>query len=775
MPPVLRDSASSSRREVLITAVLGATVPVGVLAGLGRRDSRAGPKPRPPVLSRAGSSGSWAAGGLSTTEGSVLQVVAHPDDDLFFINPEVGQSLRSGRPLASVYLTSGEADGVNGPKPSAHSGLRPPVPDQAKYAKARQNGIRAAYAEMVTGDAARPWRRTVIATAGGGLAELDTLQGHPHIQLVWTLLHEAGSITGDRPQSLHALWDGRTRSICSQLAYGGLVIRDFSYSAAQLIRTLAGFLELFRPTHVRMQDPTPGRLDRNHKYADHQDHLYGARFVQRALARYAASGERPHFTVQTYLGYFNGGLPGTLDPASGESKARTVETYAWSGTPRSSCQDPAGCGDKNVAAHPKRHWSHSIHHTRDTGTRWLQTGKDDGLWAFAVLSGRIVLWHRPANGTGQLSEGQWFGPTPLPGTGIDAGVRPITLPDGRIAVFGTRTLTGKHPGGYHREVGFTVQRGSDLSFGPWHSLGTPEPCDHAGTSDISAPAVSVNTDNTMTVFLRDSRHRLTARTGPPGGRWTPWRHLGGEEVHGDPVVGRDSTGRTYVLGSTPHSVLAWIQDQPDASTRGPLPTGLPPTTLPLTIRQDGDGIRVYFRKPRSGNVLTARLRAADLLSARPHEHRWPSDEPSPVEVADLGGPHGYGPVSVNLTGCGDFLLAARSATGDLATAWSTSAAPKRPLRWNRTGFLLAGAPSGTQLASGDAALAALGLDGRLYWTHTTDKGPFLAPWQPAVPGHPPPGRKDDTHAQPSSSGYASNLRPDLPSHDMTAPAPTDQH
>ncbi|KIZ15342.1 PIG-L family deacetylase [Streptomyces natalensis] len=729
---LVRGLASSSRRDVLTAVVLSATVPVGVLAGLGRRDSRATPKHWPPVLSTAASSGSRADAEPSRTEESVLQIVAHPDDDLFFINPEVGQSLRSGRPLASVYLTSGEANGVNGPDPSVHFGLCRPVPDKAKYAKARQNGIRAAYAEMVTGDAGHPWRRTALATAGGGLAELDTLQGYPHIHLVWTLLHEAGSITGDRPQSLHALWDGRTRSIRSQLAYGGLVIRDFSYSAAQLIQTLVGYLELFRPTHVRMQDPTPGRLDRNHKYADHQDHLYGARFVQQALARYASAGERPHFTVQTYLGYFNGGLPGTLDPASGESKARTVETYSWSRAPRKSCQDPAGCGDKNVAAHPKRHWSHSIHHARDTGTCWLQTGKDDSLWAFAVLSGRIALWHRPASGTGQLSEGQWFGPTLLPGTGIDAGVRPITLPDGRIAVFGTRTLIGRHPGDYRREVGFTVQRDADPSFGSWHSLGTPERCDHAGTSDISAPAVSVNADNTVTVFLRDSRHQLTARTGLAGGSWTPWRYLGGEEVHGDPVVARDSMGRTYILGSTPHSVLAWVHP-PAASARGPLLTGLPPTTLPLTVRRDGDGIRVYFRKPHSGNVLTAQLRAADLVSARSHTYPWPSNASSPVEVTDLGGPQGYGPVSVIRTGCGGLLLAARSATGDLATAWSTSAAPKRRLRWSHTGILLAGAPSSNQLASGDAALTALGLDGRLYWTHTTKKGPILAPWQPAVP------------------------------------------
>ncbi|WP_282793810.1 PIG-L family deacetylase [Streptomyces sp. CC224B] len=727
----VRRLAPTTRRDLLTAAALCAIVPVGMAAASGARDasSSAGPKHQPPALTTVSPSGTWtAAGRAPRTAESVVQIVAHPDDDLFFLNPEVGQSLRSGRPLTTIYLTSGEANGINAPRrKDAQPRLFPAERDYAKYTKARQNGIRAAYAEMVTGDATHPWRRTVIATAGGGQAELDTLQGHPHIQLVWTLLHEAGSITGDRPHSLHGLWDGRVRALGSQLAHGGAVARNFAYDREQLIRTLTGYLERFRPTQVRMQNPTPGRLDRNLKCADHQDHRYGARFVQEALARYASLGGRPHFTVQTYIGYFNGGLPGALDPASGASKARTIDTYAGDGGAPNACKDDAGCGDRKVAAHPKRNWTNTIHHAGDTGTNWLLTGKDGTLSAFAVLDGRIAQWHRPAGTGGRAAQARWSGPAFLTGTGFDAGIQPVALPDGRLAVYGTRTVLGAGPAAYQREAGYTEQRRPGSAFGPWRSLGTPEQSDLVGTSDISAPAVSVGADGATTVFLRDSAHQLTARTRLPGGTWAPWQALGGKAVHSDPVTATDSTGRAYVLAATPHTVLAWVQDRPGGPVRGPLATGLPPTTLPLTVRPDGDGVRVYFRRPHSGNLRTAHLRASDLTPVRdPRGTR----AGAPARVTDLGGAGGYGPASVTPAGWGDALLAARSSTGDLATAWLPAGVDPRPQRWSRTGFLLAGAPSGTATGSGGVVLTALGLDGRLYWTQTPRKGARFAPWQP---------------------------------------------
>ncbi|GEB52083.1 PIG-L family deacetylase [Streptomyces cacaoi] len=686
--------------------------------------------------------GTWAGAGepVRTSE-SVLQIVAHPDDDLFFLNPETAQSLRSGRPLTTVFLTSGEGDGVNAPRKNVRGAAAPARKrgergDKAVYTEARQNGIRAAYAEMATGDRDAAWRRTVLRTAGGGRAELDTLRGHPDVRLVWNLLREAGSLTKHRPHSLYGLWTGETRRLGSQLSSAGPVTGNFHYTRAQLVDTLVGYLQRFRPTQIRMQDPTPGRLDRNGKYADHQDHFAGARFVQEALVRHAddaARGRAPHFTVSTYLGYFNGGLPHVLGGRTARGKLRTLETYAWADRAERACRYAAGCGDlKMVPSTQHLGWSHGIRHTDGESTAWLRAAKDGSLTAYSVLDGRIAVRHRPA-GTGA----RWDAPTLLPATGIDPSLTSVDLPDGRTALFGTRTVTEDGPGGYRKEVGWTVQAagGSGGSgFGPWQSLGTPEPGDLAGLSDISAPAVAVTPDGTVTAVVRTSRHQLSARTRQPDGTWTPWQALGGTGLHGAPSAGVDEGGRLYVFATTAKTVLAWTRPSSGGALSGPRATGLPAVTGRVAVHPDGHAaVRLHMRAPVTGHVRTARIGAAALGDAS-----GSSAPVRPARVTDLGGAAGYGPVSATPLPDGRTLLAARAGNGDLQTAvvderrgrtGRVQPAAAR-VRWSRTGFLFAGAPASVPAPGGRGGdVAVLGLDGRLYWARTGTQG--TAGWRAA--------------------------------------------
>ncbi|MFD9226029.1 PIG-L family deacetylase [Streptomyces sp. NPDC060064] len=708
-----RRSALLSRRGLTAALILAPLVAIACLSGAEEATSDA----QENVIPAARPAGA-----------SVMQIVAHPDDDLYFMNPDTSQSVGAGRALTSVYLTAGEADGVNASKSAPGGGplsadalAKLPAADKGRYAEARQNGIRAAYAEMATGNRTSPWQRTTIPTAGGGTAELDTLKTRPEVNLVWVQLHEAGSIAGDRPKSLHGLWDGQVDTLGSQLASGGPVTKRFAYTKEEVVDTVAGLLERFRPTHVRMQDPTPGRNAASGKFTDHQDHMYAARFVQAALARYAGSPGRPAFSVQNYLGYFTSGLPRTLDPATAAAKLRTLKTYAWLDG-EDHCGDKAGCGDRKVAARPAGHgWAQSVRYTRGESTSWVQPGRDGGLWAFSVLDTRLAVWHKAAGPAG--AKGAWTGPKLLAGEGIDSGVTSAKLPDGRIAVFGTRTTLGDGPEDYRRDVVTTVQRTPDGAFGPWHSLGTPERDDASKTSDISAPAVTVNSAGLMTVHLRNGSHSLSSTAQRPDGSWTPWQARGGRNLHGDPVAATDAKGRQYVFVSTARSVVSFIQPAPGAPLTGPTATGLPPTTLTLSAGRDGDGVRLWFRKPGSGDVRTVRFSGTGV---------------SPV--TELGGLAGFGPVSVS--GPDDTLLAVRSRTGVPGTALlapavagtgGTGAAGRSAqtgrAQWRAAGSLFAGAPSGVPGGAKDTGLAAVGLDGRLYWAQADPRG-SLASWTP---------------------------------------------
>ncbi|MFF7810699.1 PIG-L family deacetylase [Streptomyces sp. NPDC007945] len=654
-----------------MATLLAAGTLAGVLTATAAQEEPAAGGPAAPI-----SAAPRAAGAAPV---SVVQFVSHPDDDLYFMNPDTAQSLADRTPLTTVYLTAGEANGVNARAARAAA----TAPDKPAYAEARQNGIRAAYAELVTGDRTSPWDRTAIRTAGGGAAELDTLRARPGVRLVWLQLREAGSPSGDRPHSLRGLWHGRIPALGSLRSSGTPVTADFAYSKEQVVATLTGLLDRFRPTYVRTLDPTPGTNAATGRLRDHQDHAYGARFAQAALDRYARRPGHPRVGVQSYLGYPNTELPPALDGRTAEEKLRSLRTYAWlDGTDH--CGSPAGCGDLKMADRPQgRGWTSTVRYARGTSTGWLQADANGGLLAFGVQDGRLATWRRAAGG------GAWKGPELLPGGGLDGGVDTVRLPDGRIAVFATRT-TFAGPAGYRREVVALEQTAPGGRFGAWRSLGTPGKRDEADrTPDISAPAVTVDGSGRVRLFLRDGDHRLAGRERTPGGGWGPWRSLGGAGLHGDPVAATDAAGRPYVFAGTRTSVLLWTGG-PGGRIEGPRPTGLPATTLALSAGPSpaGGGVRLWSREPGTGAP-----RAADFAGTA---RLAPVAPPS-------GGVAGFGPVSA-----ADGVVAARSRTGRLAVAPLADGGA-----WRLSDFPLAGAP-----AAGPGGVAALGQDGHLHWVPT---------------------------------------------------------
>ncbi|MER5728620.1 PIG-L family deacetylase [Streptomyces sp. NPDC002138] len=649
-----------------------------------------------------------AAVPASTTAGSVLQIVAHPDDDLFFMNPDLSRSLLSGRKVTTTYLTSGEADGRN---EAAGPPFSDPVRagDRAHYSEARQNGIRSAYAQMATGDRTSAWKRTAVPTAGGGWAEQDVLVAKPQINLVWMQLTEARSVSDDRPESLRGLWNGRVPALPSLLTSGTPVKQTFTYTKEQVIQAITGILEQYQPTTIRTQDPTPGRYPKDGKITDHQDHMYGARFVQAATERYAEVTARPHFSVQSYLGYGNSVLPHTLDPQTVEAKVNYLKTYAWlDGTDY--CGSPSGCGDRKVAPRPTGHnWAQSIRYSRGDDTSWLTDGVGGRLWAFSVLDGRMAYWTR----TGPQAE--WAGPVLLPGSGMDPGATAARLPDGRVAVLGTRTTPGARPQDYRREVVYAVQGAPDGAFGAWEVLGTPEASDEVGTSDLGGPTVVVGSDGRVTVYVRDALHTLRAREQQtPGGGFGPWQKLGGEDLQGEPVAITDAAGRHHVYAATSKSVLVWTQQAPGGPLQGPFATGLPATTGPVSATAQGDGVRLYFRRPDSGEVRTALITAG-------------GPKPLVSSVAEAGGRAGYGAVSV-----AGRLLTGRADTGTISTT-GLGGAPA----WTESQMLYAGAPASVLDAAGATTTTVLGLDAELHVTTTLPEVADLnrvsrTIWRPAV-------------------------------------------
>ena len=91
-----------------------------------------------------------------------LAFVAHLDDDLLFMNPDIASNVEAGGCVRLVYLTASDAGEGDG------------------YMLGRERGVRAAYAYM----AHQPdeWTEDT-AVAGGHTIARFTLKGNPRVQL----------------------------------------------------------------------------------------------------------------------------------------------------------------------------------------------------------------------------------------------------------------------------------------------------------------------------------------------------------------------------------------------------------------------------------------------------------------------------------------------------------------------------------------------------------------------------------------------------------------
>ena len=231
---------------------------------------------------------------VSTALGRTLNVVAHEDDDLLFLNPGLLHIIQAGCDVGTIFLTAGDA-GYN-----------------AAYWQDREAGTRAAYARMCR--VANTWTQTDAGIPGHPIP-VFTLRGHPFISLAFLRLPD-GNIDGsgfpsNSHEGLQKLWTG---SISTIHAVDG----SSSYTKESLLRVLASLLSSFQPDQVNMQDYVGTFGD-----GDHSDHHASAYFVQSALQHYTT----PH-AFTGYNGYPTVSLAANVTGADLIAKRKAFYVYA---------------------------------------------------------------------------------------------------------------------------------------------------------------------------------------------------------------------------------------------------------------------------------------------------------------------------------------------------------------------------------------------------------------------------------------------------------------
>jgi LmbE family N-acetylglucosaminyl deacetylase len=242
------------------------------------------PTPSAATASVQASPGRAAAGCART-----LDVVAHEDDDLLFINPSVSGDIAAGRCVVTVFVTAGDSG-------------RPP-----SYWLRRERGSMAAYAAM-SGTSAT-WQSDTIMVAGHPIVR-QRLAG-TRITLLFMRLPDAHGNPSRPRGSLQDLWRGGVRGL-RPLGSGS------AYTKLTLIKTLTAVMAAYQPDRIRTLDYAGHYGDGDH--ADHHTVGYFTYAAQRAY--------RAYHRISGYRGYTVSDYPDNLDEAVAGRKLNYFLAYA---------------------------------------------------------------------------------------------------------------------------------------------------------------------------------------------------------------------------------------------------------------------------------------------------------------------------------------------------------------------------------------------------------------------------------------------------------------
>ena len=353
----------------------------------------------------------------------MLNVVAHQDDDLLFMNPDIQRDIDARRCTLTVFVTAGDAGAGQ------------------EYWKQRENGPRAAYAMMA--DIDDKWSGKNVKY-GHFTVEYESLTANPDVALAYLRAPDGGGggYSRNNGESLDELYRGVITEIHS-------VDGVNTYTRAGITTLLLDIMRSYQPDTIQT-------LDYSDKYrgTDHGDHRTTAYLTFEAHLQY----KTPH-RISAYLAYAVMNLPANVYYTADNRKLDIFRAYA-DHDPKV-CQTTGAChnsvydirafrqyltsaeegGALNVARIASMSASSQNTASGQTaakavngstkgwpvsaGDEWQTTrGKAgswiSGKWANVQTIDKVVLYYRP-NGSDQITAGTL---TFSDGTSIKVGALP---------------------------------------------------------------------------------------------------------------------------------------------------------------------------------------------------------------------------------------------------------------------------------------------------------------------------------------------------------------
>ncbi len=239
---------------------------------------------------------------VSCSGPTVMNIVAHEDDDLLFMNPDTMNSIKTGDCVRTVYITAGDSGFGSG------------------YWLLRERGSEAAYAKMIGVNDV--WIERIVSLSSHAYITVATSKANPKISLIFMHLPDGG-IHGDgfapsRFESLSKLYNNNIKSIQS-------VDNQSTYTSAELTGSLTSLMHIFQPAEIRTQSDYVSNV-----YPDHSDHMTVGRFTNRAYNVFETEqyNNEVYIPIKYYIGYPIHDMPANIGDADLNAKTAIFITYS---------------------------------------------------------------------------------------------------------------------------------------------------------------------------------------------------------------------------------------------------------------------------------------------------------------------------------------------------------------------------------------------------------------------------------------------------------------
>lgn len=243
----------------------------------------------------------------------LMNIVAHQDDDILFMNPDLYHSLQDGACVRSVYLTAGDAG------------------SSKLYWLGREEGSKAAYASML-GIKDPEWVSRTIKLSNTSYITTAKLKDSSQVTLVFLHLPD-GNLDGRgfKTTKFESLIKLKTGTISHLRA----VDSQSKYTSSELTQTLVQLMESFRPTEINTQ----ALSNFSSEFPDHSDHITTAQYAQAAYKQFSI--RYPAIPFKSYVGYpIRDQQPNISAP---DVSAKELAFFNYSRHDRGTCESVVSC------------------------------------------------------------------------------------------------------------------------------------------------------------------------------------------------------------------------------------------------------------------------------------------------------------------------------------------------------------------------------------------------------------------------------------------------